>query len=152
MRVSCLAFLLMLLAPVAANGACVTGFSASATPLGFGVYMPSAPSATTSSSTVTVNCLVGLLPAFTVSLSAGSGTFSQRKMTQAPSSHLDYNVYIDAAHTQVWGDGTAGTFAQSFSGLISLLSTSYTAFGSVDPGQYSAAGAYTDTIVVTVSF
>jgi spore coat protein U-like protein len=153
MRISrFLAVFAMLLIPAAADAACVTGFSASATPLGFGVYMPGALAATTSSSTIKVNCLVGLLPAFTVSLSAGSGTFAQRKMTQAPAATLAYNIYLDAGHSRIWGDGTGGTFVQEFSGLLSLLSTSYTAFGSIDPGQYAAAGAYSDTIVVTLSF
>jgi spore coat protein U-like protein len=136
--------------PVPAKAVCV-GFGVTATALGFGVYQPSAASPTTSQGTVTVQCGIGLLGAFSVALSKGTGSFAQRTMKMSSNS-LNYNLYTDLAHSMVWGDGTGGTFTQSFSALISLGSINYTVYGQIPSGQYPAPGPYNDTITATVTF
>ncbi len=141
-----------LLLPAPASALCLTGFSATATAMNFGYYAPGASLPTTTSGQVKVNCIVGVLPSFKVTLSKGAGTFSARKMTAGGGGELRYNLYKDGARSLIWGDGSAGTSINEFSGLISLLSTSFDMFGAIEPGQYPAATSFNDLITVTVIF
>jgi spore coat protein U-like protein len=88
---------------------------------------------------------------FAVTLSTGSGTYTTRLLKNgAPS--LQYNLYRDAAFTQVWGDGTGGSNAVP--GSINVNSAQIVTLplyaklpGQAIPGQ----GGYGDTITVTVT-
>jgi len=143
-------FLYAVLFPASAHAIC-TSFGVTATALDFGVYDPDASGPSSSTATVTVQCGVGILPAFSVALSSGGGTYAQRFMING-TERLNYNLYADAAHMTVWGDGTGATVVQSLSGLITLGSTRYTVYGLIDSGQYPAPGGYSDTITATVNF
>jgi spore coat protein U-like protein len=143
---------LILSASDEAQAVCVPSLSVSATTLDFGVYDPGATSSTKSTGKVTVQCLVGVLPSFSVALSTGnSGSYATRQMANG-TDRLDYNLYTDSNHTMVWGDGTGTTSTASFSGLISLLSTSFVVYGRMPRAQYPAPGTFTDTITVTVTY
>jgi spore coat protein U-like protein len=147
-----LLIMLLLLAPNAARAACIPSLSVNASTLSFGTYDPGAATSPRSTGAVTVQCLVGLLPSFTVALSAGgSNDFTMRTMSNG-SNRLAYNLYVDSNRMMIWGDGTGGTSTQSFSGLLSLLSTSFTVYGRAPKSQYAAPGSYTDTITVTVTY
>ncbi|HEY8949744.1 MAG TPA: spore coat U domain-containing protein [Rhizomicrobium sp.] len=148
MRCESIAFALGMLWPGSALAIC-TSFGVTATSVDFGVYDPSGTTETTGG--VAVQCGIGVLPAFTVGLSKGSGSYAQRQMLNG-SDKLTYNLYTDAAHMTVWGDGTGSTVTQGLSGLITLGSTTYTVYGLVDAAQYPAPGPYTDTITVAVNF
>ena len=139
-----------MLLPMPARAACV-GFAASATGLSFGTYDPGTASANASQGTVTVQCAVGILAAFSVALSQGSGSYSQRVLTNG-GNRLRYNLYMDPGHAIVWGDGTGGTSFQTYAALIALGATSYTVYGAAPAGQYPAQGFYTDVITATVTF
>lgn len=46
---------------------------------------------------------------YVVTLSTGiSGTYAARTMVSGPNT-LTYNMYVDTARTQIWGDGSPGT-------------------------------------------
>ncbi len=81
----------------------------------------------------------------------GSPTFQPRRLTSA-ASQLAYNLYLDAARTAVWGDGTEGT--QEYFGTSSGSSDTVTVsiYGRVPAGQDAAVGTYTDTITVVLNF
>jgi spore coat protein U-like protein len=120
--------------------------------LNFGVYDPGAASAGKSTATITLKCLVGLLPSFNVTLSAGnSGSYAVRKMTEGGDT-LSYNLYTDSNDTMIWGDGNGGTSTDNYDGLISLGGTQFTVYGAVPHGQYPATGNFTDSITVTVTY
>lgn len=141
-----------LLAPESALAACIPSLSVDASALNFGVYDSGAAMSTRSTGTITLQCLVGLLPSFTVALSTGgSNDFGTRKMSNGGDT-LSYNLYTDSNHMVVWGDGTAGTSTQTFDGLLSLGSTNFTVYGRAPEGQYPAPGSYADTITVTVTY
>lgn len=147
-----LLFMLVLLVSGPTVAACIPSLSVNASALNFGVYDPGAATSTRSTGAITLQCLVGLLPSFTVAISAGgSNDFSAREMSNGGGT-LSYNLYVDSQHMMVWGDGTAGTSTQSFSGLLSLGSTNFTIYGRAPKGQYPAPGNYTDTIIVTVTY
>lgn len=126
-----------------------------ATPVAFGLYSPGSPSPTNANGTVTVACTVvagNTLPSFTAALDAGiAGSFAPRQMDFA-GTRLNYNLYTDAAHTIVWGDGTGGTSTQSYDASGAQGQVNFTVYGQMPAGQYVAPGSYADTITVTVSY
>ena len=146
--------LLLLPAPATALG---LNCSVSSTGVAFGAYNPTNGSPTDATGNVHVVCtvlLVSVLAQTNISLSTGgSGTYSPRKMSSG--AHLlDYNLYQEASHTTVWGDGTGGTAIITDNVLIAVLGTSidHTIYGRIPPNQFAAAGSYSDTITVTVEF
>jgi spore coat protein U-like protein len=123
-----------------------------ATNLNFGNYNAASPTANTANMAVTVRCVraVDTLPAFVVSLSKGSSpTYTPRTMLFGANT-LSYNIFNQAAFTTIWGDGTGGTATRSYGGGGNVATG--TGYGRIPAGQYVAAGAYTDTITVTVTY
>lgn len=84
---------------------------------------------------------------FSISLSAGAGTYASRVMHNGAHT-LDYNLYTDPAHTMVWGDGTGGSVVASGNGT----SVDEVVYGSAPAGQNPYLGAYSDAITVTLTF
>jgi len=123
----------------------------SAVGVNFGVYNPLSVTATTATGTVSLSCTLGLFSSWTVGLSAGSsGSFAQRVLGGAGS--LAYNLYTSAAYSSVWGDGSGGTGVMSGTQTLGTTNVSYTVYGRIPARQDVAAGAYVDTITVTVSY
>lgn len=115
----------------------------------------SSPSSYTyGSGSVTVSCLNLLFATpITVAMTKGSSsTYSPRTMLFG-SYALNYNLYLDNAYTQIWGDGTGGSVSKSdtIGGLLGS-SLTYTVYGRLPGGQNVGAGAYTDTVFVTVIY
>lgn len=158
------AFALAVLAtalPHQARAACVglgCHCEVSATAVNFGIYDTLLRDRRDGVGEVTVTCgglLLGLLIDYTISLSTGnSGNYASRRMTSGKHS-LSYNLYTNSARTNVWGNGSGGTSTVSDGYLLQLLLTEtrrYPIYGRVFSGQNIAAGFYSDTIVVTVSY
>src|SRR6478735_6105414 len=88
---------------------------------------------------------------YTVTLSTGSGTYATRLMKNGTPS-LSYNLYKDAAHTQIWGDGTGGS--TTFTGTINIqgngsATVTIPLYAKLPAQTTPAQGGYSDTIVVT---
>jgi spore coat protein U-like protein len=98
--------------------------------------------------TVSYRCTGGSRP--TVQLSTGSsGTYLARTLRNG-TSRLEYNLYLDAARSMVWGDGSAGTFTdfpQSGNRARSIF-----IYGRIPARQDPAVGSHSDSIVVTFVF
>lgn len=141
---------LLFVAP-AARAAC----SVTATGVAYGVYNPLSGLPTDGVGTVTLTCSgLVVLTAYSIRLNAGTyGTYAARQMANG-GSRLDYNLYTDVAHSQVWGDGSGGTATVDGLALGILLPTSYphTVYGRISSGQSVSAGSYSDTITVTVNY
>jgi spore coat protein U-like protein len=123
--------------------------SASASDLAFGTYDPLAALPTDGISTVTVQCT--LLTNYTIGLSAGAGagaSVATRKMTKGADT-LNYSLYQDAAHLVVWGQ-TPGT--DTVSGVGTGLAVPHIVYGRIPPTQNVNAGAYLDTITVSINY
>jgi spore coat protein U-like protein len=121
----------------------------SATNHAFGAYTPSAVPPTDATSTLTVNCTVGA--GYNVGLDAGTGsgaTVTTRKMTSGANT-LNYSLYQDALRSTVWGN-TVGT--DTVAGIGTGLNVGHTVYGRIPASQNVAAGSYSDTITVTVTF
>jgi spore coat protein U-like protein len=99
--------------------------------------------------TVTALCTSGT--GYTLSLNGGlSGSPpAARLMTQGLAT-VTYGLYKDAGRTQVWGD--AGTPGSTVSGSGNGTNAMYTVYGRVPAQTTPAAGAYSDTVVATVTY
>jgi spore coat protein U-like protein len=128
--------------------------SATATTLAFPNYTPGG-GAQIGNSTISVKCTKNT--PFTVSLNAGSTTgdaYAQRLMGSGANT-LQYNLYTTAALATVFGDGTGGTGTIPGTGLGVATANSVPVFGQVPDNatnQAAIAGAYSDTITVTVTY
>ena len=144
---------LLLLAPATGQAACTV----SASGVVFGVYSPTSGGATDITGTVTLTCTAGSDTATTYSFAAGAGgggSFAARRMSGG-AGNLPYQLYIDAAHTQVWGDGTAGTSVIPSSPDTIVTkggSASYTVYGRIAADAAISPGGYSDSIVVTAGY
>lgn len=90
-----------------------------------------------------------------VGLSAGqSGSVAQRRMSAPTStSPLLYNLYQDAAYTQVWTDSTGGTGTDLFVPPGASAQLRLPVFGRIPGGQTSATyGSYVDSLVLNVRY
>lgn len=138
------------LAATAAHAACTI----STTPLAFGTYNVFSSSPLDSSAQVSFRC-TGLIQLFvTVDLDkGGAATFGARRMQQG-AENLSYNLYMDAARTVIWGDGTGGTQHYQQLIVLSLLGQTINIplYGRIPAGQDVAAGPYTNTVVATIDF
>ena len=90
-------------ARAAQPGACTVNSAG----LAFGDYDPNALSPTDAIANVTVECQTKRTP-FSATLDRGAGTFAQRQMVQG-GERLGYNIYLNAARSVVFGDGTGGS-------------------------------------------
>ena len=129
-------------APRAAQAACTISTGAA---VSFGNYDWTVATPTDTVGSMTYTCTTTAL----VFLSTGSsGTYTTRTMLSGANS-LDYNLYTDAARTQVWGDFfTGGTISVAPAGTPATLNV----YGRIPAGQNVATGSYTDSITVTFFF
>lgn len=155
---ACLGLLLALLCLGAATPAAAqTLCSASSSPVAFGLYDPQSSNNFDNTGTITVTCqaTASLLIGYTVKLSAGnSGAFSQRKMLSGVNT-LNYQAYIDAARSSVWGDGSSSTTYVSDGYLLQILTPvvrNYTVYGRIPGSQNVKAGSYVDTLTILITY
>jgi spore coat protein U-like protein len=136
--------------------------TASATGVAFAIYDPSATAPNDSTGTVAVSCSYtgggATQVAYSVRLSTGgSGSYAPRRMS-AGANQLNYDLYSDAGHTLVWGNGLGGTTFMSGSFTVGpgvgngLRQDSRTVYGRMPALQDALDGTYADTIVVTLEF
>lgn len=134
-----------------AEGALTCSFT-SVTGVNFGSYDVFNPTRTTATGTISYQCKkVGGVQYMTMSLSTGSsGSFANRNLVSG-SNTLLYNLYPDALNSQVWGDGTGGTYQYVIDPVDRRIYT-LTVYGTIPAGQDVGIGSYTDTITVTMNF
>lgn len=123
----------------------------------FGAY--NTLTALSGTSTITVTCTHSTAAAhtfpYTIALSSGPGTYALRQMAGSGDT-LTYNLYTNAAHTIIWGDGTATT--STVSGSIVVASgagrsgfQAQTVYGLITAPQNVRAASYATTTPITVT-
>lgn len=142
-------FVFVLLGAARTEAACTITTSG----IAFGAYNVFSVSPVTSTGTIRYRC--GPQERFAtivVTLSTGqSGTYLARAMRAGPVSLL-YNLYLDAALTTVWGNGTGGTLVYSRVNPPVNQNVDLTVFGSIPADQDVSAGTYSDTISAAINF
>lgn len=133
---------------------------ASSTSTAFGIYNPLSATPTYANGDVEVTCTLLSGSATTVNLvssySAGaSGTYTMRTMISG-ANKLNYNLFFDAAYTSIRGNGTGGSATGGATLNLTPANRTGTAsgtiYGRIPAGQDVAAGSYSDTIVVTITY
>lgn len=115
-----------------------------ATDLAFGNYDPTAGDLD-STSTITTTCTAGT----TYAIALGQGDNTSRRMKSTGGEFLDYELYQPGSYTTVWGDVAGATVAQTSTTGVPV---DYIVNGRVTGGQYVTAGAYSDKVLVTVTY
>jgi spore coat protein U-like protein len=86
--------------------------------------------------------------AWTVDFSAGGSADVNAREMDNGTDQIVYNLYRDAAHVEVLGDGTGGTFQVASAG-----DDTFTVYGQTAANQNPKSnGTYTDSITATVTF
>jgi spore coat protein U-like protein len=134
--------------------------SVSAVGPNFGTYTPLSAAPTLANGSVTATCTWTSGLATTVNIvssysTGSSGTFAMRTLRSGTNT-LNYNLFFDAAFTQVRGDGTGGSQQGGATLTVSsgtrTASTTSVIYGRIPALQDPAAGTYADTIVITLTY
>jgi len=117
----------------------------------FGSYDVFAAGDTDSAANISYVCNGG--PTVLITLSRGNAPgFSPRLLMRAGGGTLDYNLYLDAARSTIWGDGTGVTGQYGPTSPPDGNIVAVPIFARIPAGQDAAIGAYSDTITVTINF
>jgi spore coat protein U-like protein len=134
---------------VGARSASAQFCGVSATSVVFGTYnvFDNAPLASTGS--VSYTCW--LWPTIRIWLSRGSAPTNNPRQMVSGANRLSYNLYLDAAHTQVWGDPNPSQYGPIRIPFL-FSQTTVTIYGQIPAGQDVPAGSYADTVTVTLNY
>jgi len=119
--------------------------SVNTTAVHFGLYWGNAPLVSTGS--ITPSCS-NSNTAVRISLNGGGSGQPTYRYLRSGAHTITYNLYTDAGHTQIWGDGTAGTVQVNMT--VGAAQLSRQVYALAPAGQTVAPGSYTDTVLVTV--
>ncbi|MBL8511491.1 MAG: spore coat protein U domain-containing protein [Betaproteobacteria bacterium] len=132
------------------------------TGLPFGTYNPLSTTDLDVNPVIRVSCTLQSNPrpqavSYSIALNKGStaATFNPRQMALG-AERLNYNIYTNAARTTIWGDGTSGTTAVTGTFTLNTIggtsNRNHTMRARIPQGQDVAAGNYTDTVTITLTF
>lgn len=136
-----------------APGGRQNGCNVSANNMNFGTYDIFSTTPLTSTMLFTVTCGNGYRGGYLyITFGPGSsGTNTNRTMSNGTDT-LNYNIYADAAHTIIVGDGTNNTtYYYAYSGGGSF-SGSATVYGLLPAQQNVSPGTYSDVVTITLYF
>lgn len=87
-----------------------------------------------------------------IQLTIGGGSSFMPRQMQNASHRLSYNIYLDAARTSIWGDGTGGTSRYGPAPLVEGVTVTVPTYGRIPSGQDPYVGIYLDTITAIMTF
>jgi spore coat protein U-like protein len=131
------------------NATCVID---SADALTFAAFIPGS-GAQAATSSIKVRCTNNT--AFNVGLDAGGGTGATmaNRIMKNGSYALNYSLYRDSAHQNVWGNSVGtDTLSGTGAGMASANTLTETVYGQIPDQPTAVPGAYADTVTVTVTF
>lgn len=152
-RLASLCGAVLLMSAPLAHAASITSCTATATNVAFGTYTPLQAGVLASTATVTISC-TGVIGrnTVTIDLSQGASGLYTTRTLKAGAATLNYNLYQDAANTEIWGNGTGGSTQASATIRRAAPTATLTVYGSVLARQDPSPGTYGDTITVSVNY
>ncbi|MBK1986617.1 spore coat protein U domain-containing protein [Sphaerospermopsis aphanizomenoides BCCUSP55] len=115
----------------------------------FGAYDVFNNISTTSTGSINYDCSSASPPptSITIDLSQGNAASYNPRQLRSINDSLNYNLYLDAAGQNIWGDGTSNQHYTS-----SNLTGTVTIYGIIPARQNVKVGNYTDSITTTINF
>lgn len=140
MRIKYLVFLISL----ALSGRTMATCSVSVPTVGFGNVSTSSSKTTSVTALVTCSALISLIVSYTLKFSTGSANIYNPRNMLSGSNKLTYNLYKDAAHSQILGNGTSSTVTIQDSYLLALgpVTRNYTIYASLPAQPLANVGNY----------
>ncbi|HUP47505.1 MAG TPA: spore coat U domain-containing protein [Thermoanaerobaculia bacterium] len=122
------------------------------TDIAFGIYSVFGTGSLTGTSTYTIRCTPNTEGVITLTTGANASNYFPRYMANA-GFLLAYNLYDDAANTNVLGDGTGGTTTRVvFNGQPGSINFTDTIYAAAPQGSDVGPGTYTDTVTAVLSW
>ena len=134
--------------PADAEAACNVSVWSS---VSFGTYDVFAAAPLDSAGRIGYRCDQGHNYTIRISITRGQASSYSARALHSGTDVLQYNLFLDAARTVVWGDESEGTQAYYDSG-VGLSRDNIPLFGRVYPGQDIRAGVYSDSVMVVIDF
>jgi spore coat protein U-like protein len=123
--------------------------------LNFGNYDPLETSPVDSVGDLTYFCSQPV-PIVTITIDrSGAGNALNRRLVNHSGQDADallYNIYLDAARTAIWGDGTRGSQIWSAPNPAVRTRINVPIYGRIPAGQNVGAGGYGDTLTITINY
>jgi spore coat protein U-like protein len=130
------------------NGQIGLSCTISTTGVAFGAYNVFSAAPTDSTGTITYQCSVGA--GIRIDLNRGASVSFNPRILSSGANTFNYNLFLDSAHTTIWGDGSGGT--SFFTDNVLLLPKNVTVYGRIPAQQDAAVGSYTDSVTATIIF
>ena len=123
--------------------------------LNFGNYDPLETSPVDSVGNLTYFCSQPV-PLVTITIDRnGAQNVLNRRMVNSGGQNADsllYNIYLDAARTAIWGDGTQGSQIWSTPSPAAHTRINLPIYGRIPAGQNVSVGSYGDTLMITINY
>ena len=134
-----------------ASDAYAFGCAVNATSIAFGSYRELHPGDLFSLGTISYSC-TGTRGRISIALSQGSAQSVRMRSMRHDAKSLSYNLYLDAAGSSIWGDGTDGSQVYVARSSADGVTVRLTVYGKVPPEQDVPAGDYRDAVTVNLNF
>jgi spore coat protein U-like protein len=120
-----------------------------ATDLAFGAYTSQGGTPLQGTTVLRATCTPGSTYNIGLNGGAAGGTIYTGRQMASGQNKLNYQLYRDSAHTNIWGETTGTDTVQDVgTGLVK----DHTVFGAIPAAQVVPAGDYQDTITVRIYY
>lgn len=142
------AFLLMAPNVIASN----CNWNTTPSSMNFGNYSVFSPTGLSTSTNFAFRCTPNTYARLTLSR-GNSGVYTPARQMRNGATSINYNIYLDAAGSQIWGDTTGGSVSYDvYNSTPQSKDFIDNMFGVASASQDLPAGTYTDTIFVTLGY
>jgi spore coat protein U-like protein len=124
----------------------------SAAAINFGAYDPIADTGRTNDAALTITCTKGKTATIGLSNGANPDAVAGRRMKDAGSKYIAYDLYKVAAAAPGDRFGSVGTERLDYTGVGKAADSTVRVYGVITAGQDAAAGTYSDSVVVDIDF
>jgi len=141
---------------VAVGANIVAACTLTQTPIAFGTYTPTAPTALDATGSVSLTCTTGSIP--NIAVSTGANFASSTRNMASGLNRLAYSVFLPSANTAAAACDYLTAYPTTNPGFVLTaapdnLARSYNLCGRIPAGQVTVAtGTYSDTVVASIAF
>lgn len=146
------AALLTLLLPLFASGRADAGCTISAPTFTFGAYNPLVTTPLDAIGSLSFRCTPNTANVQIALTNLTSVCSSNTFCLASNGTLLSYRLFLDAAHTIIWGDGTSNTQVYTNASPPPQTTVTVPIYGQISALQNNPAGLHTGTVLATISW